>query len=179
MPTIQAGSISLGPDEAEAWEIRGEDVDLQTPRFDVVWYRRPTYPHLSESDLLHTGDLQVARRELRAFASAIWQFVSPEAFWINSIPSRLAANSKPVQLREAKRAGFAIPPTLCSNDPGRIREFLARWPGETVFKPFHPAQWKKEDGVAMLFTSPVTADDLPDDEVLRLCPGIFQRAIPK
>lgn len=179
MPTIQAGSISLGPDEDEAWEVSGEDLDLLEPKLDVVWYRRPTMPVLPAGDLLHPGDARIARRELRGFITGLWQFVAPEAFWVNPIASRLRSNTKPVQLLEAKRAGLVIPPTLCSNDPRRIREFLARWPGETVFKPFHPTQWKKEEGIAMLFTSPVGFDDLPDDEVLRLCPGIFQRAIPK
>jgi hypothetical protein len=179
LPSRQAASISLGPDEDASWEISGEDIDLLAPRLDVVWYRRPTMPVLPPGDLLHPGDAKIARRELSGFITGLWQYVSPEAFWINPIPSRLRANSKPVQLLEAKRSGFAIPPTLCSNDPRRIREFLGRFPGETVFKPFHPTQWKKEEGIAMLFTSPVGFDDLPDDEVLRLCPGIFQRAIPK
>jgi hypothetical protein len=41
--------------------------------------------------------------------------------------------------------------------------------------------WKSQDAEQLFtcFTSPVTADDLPSDSMLRLCPGIFQPMLKK
>lgn len=178
-PTRQRSSLSISRESGIAWEASGPALDLHNDPFDAVWFRRPTLPVLPEELDLHPGDRQIAQRECRAFFNALWHLVSPDAFWVNPMASRARSNTKSVQLVEALRSGLAIPPTLCSNDPGKIRSFLREHEGEAVFKSFVPAQWKKDRGVAMLFTSSVTEDDLPDDDILALTPGIFQRKIPK
>lgn len=76
-------------------------------------------------------------------------------------------------------AGLTVPPTLCSNDPTKIRDFLDRYEGRAVYKPFYPAQWRQENGSALTFTSNVGREDLPDDDVLCLTPGIFQQRVEK
>lgn len=44
---------------------------------------------------------------------------------------------------------------------------------------FYPAQWDREERVAILWMNDVTADDLPGDDTLRLTPGIFRRRSPR
>ncbi|HEX9943020.1 MAG TPA: hypothetical protein VGG03_13460 [Thermoanaerobaculia bacterium] len=178
-PTHQRSSIAVCPTEGLDWRIEGPGLDFVNESFDVVWYRRPTRPVLCEEDGLHSGDLQIARRECNAFHNALWHLVAPDAFWVNPPNAAERANAKPVQVLEALRTGLSVPPTLFSNDPEQIRRFIGCYEGAVIYKPFTPGQWKTEDGVAFPFTSEVNLDDLPDDDVLRLSPGIFQQKMIK
>jgi glutathione synthase/RimK-type ligase-like ATP-grasp enzyme len=174
-PLLQTASIDIR-DSAVGWEVSGPDLQARGP-FDVLWMRRPTPPVLPET--LHPGDLPVARREWQDFLGGLYHLAAPDAFWVNPLASRFRADLKPVQLREAARAGLTVPPTRMSNDPVRIRSFLEEFRGRTVYKPFYPAQWNHDAGAAVLLTSDITVDDLPDDETLRLTPGIFQVKVEK
>jgi glutathione synthase/RimK-type ligase-like ATP-grasp enzyme len=175
-PTRQSSSFSL-EDGVLLWQVEGNGLSLDTEKFDVVWLRRPIAPVLPDD--MHPGDRIIAHRECMAFYRGFMHLVAPDAFWVNPLASQERARAKPVQLVEAVRAGLLVPPTLCSNDPGQIRSFLRKFPGEVVFKGFSPAQWTREDGISFLYTTAVSEEDLPDDDVLRLSPGIFQRRIEK
>lgn len=175
-PTVQSASIDIRGEEM-GWEISGPDVAKEQPPFDVVWLRRVTPPVLPRD--LHPGDRPVAERECGDFVGGLYHLAAPQAFWVNPLASRPRADLKAVQLLAAARAGLAVPPTLMSNDPEKIRRFLEEFRGRAIYKPFYPAQWEAGDQVAVLLTSEVTADELPDDETLRLTPGIFQARIDK
>lgn len=177
-PTRQSASLEIPPTGGFRWEVKGPDLSLANDRFDVVWYRRPT-PAALPGDM-HAGDRTFAERECRTFTKALWQMLAPDAFWVNPVGSRELALSKPFQLVRATQAGLKTPPTLCSNDPEKIRAFLAKYDGNVIYKAFWPVQWEKgEEGIALLFTSEVTAEELPEDDVLRLTPGIFQPKVEK
>jgi hypothetical protein len=178
-PMRQHASFSIVDGVEASWEVSGPRVRLSSgTAIDVVWFRRPvTDPVLPEE--MHPGDRVVAQRECSIFSRNLWSLVAPGAFWVNPLGSRQRSNAKPVQLQEALAAGLTVPPTLCSNDPDRIRAFLRRYEGRAIYKPFYPAQWRKEDGAALTFTSVVELADLPEDDVLRLAPGIFQERIEK
>jgi glutathione synthase/RimK-type ligase-like ATP-grasp enzyme len=178
-PTRQHGSFSLEEDGEVGWEISGPQIQMSSRMpIDVVWLRRPvTDPVLPED--MHPGDRVVAQRECSTFSKNLWHLVAPHAFWVNPLGSRQRSSAKAVQLQEAIAVGLKVPPTLFSNDPKRIRAFLKRYERQTIYKSFYPAQWVKERGSAQIFTASVTADDLPEDEILRLAPGIFQKRIEK
>jgi hypothetical protein len=177
-PTRQSASILLRPGEPTEWKILSEHLALGSGRpFDVVWYRRPVPPVMDEA--LHPSDQRVAQRESEHFMRGLWRLLAPAAFWVNPFYPRESPPPKPLQLHAAQEAGLRIPATLCSNDPREIRAFLAGLGGEGIFKPFYPAQWRKTDGVAHTLTSSVRLGDLPGDDVLRLCPGIFQERLEK
>lgn len=176
-PTVQSASIDFHGGDME-WELAGLGLEGARPPFDRVWFRRPTPPVLPAASL-HPADVPVARRECGELFSSLYALVAPEAVWVNPLSSR-TAEMKPVQLREAARAGLTLPRTLMSNDPERIRRFLAEHRGRAIYKPFYLAQWNNQDEqVALMLTSQVEAEDLPSDEVLRLTPGIFQEKIEK
>jgi glutathione synthase/RimK-type ligase-like ATP-grasp enzyme len=176
-PTRQGVSLTVKAQGEVDWEAHGPGLDLSSAQFDVVWSRRPVPPILPKD--MHSGDRIVATRECDAFDLAFWQFIAPNAFWVNPPESYRRASAKPVQLAEAARAGLKVPPTLFSNDPERIHRFIDHHEGKVVYKAFRPAQWTMTDGLALLLTSTVGLEDLPDDEILRLTPGIFQPEIPK
>lgn len=182
-PTRQTASVRFGSDGVH-WEARGRDLAVRPdgPPFDTVWFRRPSPPVLPE-EALHPADRPMARRENEGFVSGLRHLVGGGAFEVNPLVTRGIADSKAVQLREALAAGLAIPPTLMSNDPQHIREFLDVHEGAAIYKPFYPAQWEAgsepDDLVAVLATTEVSPDALPDDELVRLTPGIFQARVPK
>ncbi|HEX9940734.1 MAG TPA: hypothetical protein VGG03_01860 [Thermoanaerobaculia bacterium] len=176
-PTRQQASIFITQEAGLHWTLSDSALSLSDERFDAVWCRRPTAPVLPLS--MHPGDREIAFRECSAFTKAFWALVAPNAFWVNPINARDRAASKPVQLFEAIKSGLTIPDTLCSNDPCEIRRFLCGCRGETIYKGFYPALWHRKDGASILYTSEIGPDDLPDDEVLRLAPGIFQKRIDK
>jgi glutathione synthase/RimK-type ligase-like ATP-grasp enzyme len=178
-PTLQHASVSISDHDETSWEVWGPSLQMtSSSAFDVVWQRRPVFDPVLPSTM-HPGDRIVAQRECSTFTRNLWHLLSPQSFWVNPLASRQRSNAKLVQLAEAISAGLRVPPTLCSNDPTKIRAFLERYEGQTVFKPFHPALWVKPEATALSFTSPVGRDDLPEDEILRLTPGIFQQRIPK
>ena len=175
-PTLQTASVDLTASGVR-WSSQGPDLGLDGQEFDVVWNRRSAAPVLPSR--MHPGDRPVAQRECQDFLDGLWELVAPRAYWVNPLASRARADLKLVQLREAQRAGLAIPRTLSSNDPARIRAFLAEPGGSKIYKAFYPAVWRNGEHLAHLLTSEVTVDALPPDEVLRLTPGIFQPRLEK
>lgn len=177
-PISQSGSISISAEDAVNWEIAGPELDLRNEQLDVVWHRRARPAKFPED--MHPEDRVFAEKESSAFTSALWQIIAPDAFWVNPLSSHDHARSKPTQLVEALRAGLVVPPTLFSNDPVKIRSFIETHSGDVIYKPFRAASWGKgAENPALLFTSVVGADDLPDDDMLRLSPGIFQPKVEK
>ena len=177
-PTRQLASLSISQEAGLNWKVSGPGLEIANEKFDVVWYRRPMAPVLPDD--MHPGDRAIAGRECHAFTRGFWQLVAPGAFWINPLQGRERSHSKPFQLVEALKLGLKIPPTLCSNDPDEIRRFLTRYPGEAIYKSYWPAQWEmQENQVALVFTTQITPDDLPYDDMLRLSPGIFQQKVDK
>lgn len=138
-----------------------------------VWVRKAvdisTYPAWYAA--LAPLEAEQARRECVALRNNFLALFAPQALWANPWHARLLAQNKALQLSAARGCGFAIPPTLMSNSPGRIREFLRAHAGHVIYKTFQPTG---------LMTCRIAETDLPDDDDrIRVAPGIFQRRIPK
>jgi hypothetical protein len=184
-PTLLGLSMRVGPDDpAGRFLLRGPDVvreDRSAP-FDTIWLRRPGAAVLPAD--MHPGDRQVAARQCEIFLAGVAPFLEQNAgtFWVNRPESDVAAQQKACQLRSAARCGLEIPETLISNDPAEIRAFF-REHGVVAHKLLRPASWlvQDEEGEHILaaYTVPVAEDQLPDDDTLRLCPGIFQPYLQK
>jgi len=164
----------------------GIEIEDSDAPFDTVWLRRPGGPVLPEE--MHPGDRQVATRQCEIYLAGLAAFLDrgpdrSRTFWVNPAERDATAQHKPHQLRCAVRAGLAIPPTLFSNDPAEIRAFFREHGGLVAHKLLRPASWIAHDGerehVYAAYTVPVTEDQLPEDDVLRLCPGIFQPYLAK
>jgi hypothetical protein len=158
----------------------GEDrIDLET--YDTVWHRRIGAP-LPCADLLE-ADRLLAERECRIFLDSFLLKAAPLAFWVNPpAAARQVERSKLDQLVTARRLGWAVPATLISNDPARIRTFLRRnRPHQVVVKPFRQIVWRaaESDQYALAFTAVVNEESLPCDRILRQCPSIYQQRIRK
>jgi glutathione synthase/RimK-type ligase-like ATP-grasp enzyme len=101
-----------------------------------------------------------------------------------------AAVDKPEQLVVAKRCGLVTPPTLVSNTPSHVRNFIERFGPKVVAKPMQWGQVGNAEAAiaartigrasrySMIYTSLVGLDDLTDNSV-SMCPVIYQKHIEK
>lgn len=176
-PSLQKASVWLGGHQ-ELCAISGPEFTiLPETRPSAVWLRRPGRPVIPE--YVDPSDRLFAYRECQTFLAGVQRLLGAEAFWVNPPAGFARANLKIEQLRSAVRNGFQVPETLMSNDPSEIRRFVRARAGQVVYKTFFPASWKSADGVATLFCSNVSLDDLLEDSVLAAVPGIFQALIDK
>ena len=117
-----------------------------------VWMRRwghPVYP--AEFDELSVA---FSFGEISSVVSALPEILT-DAHWVNDQSAERRASNKMLQLDLARKLGFAIPRTLVTNDPGRVREFAAAVP-RVVFKPvsaYHP-QFRCFDAAAQAKLGP-------------------------
>ncbi len=175
-PVLQTGSVTITNQQCSV-RIDGPGAGIDAEVIDTVWNRRWARPRLP--DTLHPGDRMIAEGECLDFGQALHSVLAPEAFWVNPPAGARAAGSKLLQLKLADAVGLEVPETLASNDPVAIRAFVRRHQGNAIYKTFRPAIWETDAHITYAFTSRVDETSLPDDELLRLTPGIFQPLVPK
>jgi len=95
-----------------------------------------------------------------------------DGLWVNDIHRDDAADYKPRQLKTATQLGFAVPDTLITNDPARVRAFWDQHGGRVVYKPFNqraivwrPARLLRREDLVLL-------------DNVRAAPVIFQAFVP-
>lgn len=176
-PTRQKNSVFL--DNVQCHWKSSNDYFTIFDSHDVVWWRRPRKPFLPKTHL-HPDDWQFLVRENRCFFESLSSLIAPDAFWVNPKVVAERAHHKLFQLEVAKRSGFNIPTTLCSNHPDDIRYFLLKnKKNGVIYKPLSPQFWFEEESVKMPYTSRVQINKLPSNQLLQLAPGIFQKEIKK
>jgi hypothetical protein len=178
VPTAARASFTIGSTSAPATSLRDASGDWFFDEVDVFWNRRVADPIVK--DELRPGDREFAERESKRLVRGMLLTLPARAFAVNAYHAASAAENKLVQLRAAQEVGFALPDTLVSNDPRRIRAFLDRHAAAgTICKSFRPVTWEGDHNVAILYTSKVTLDQLPSDATLQLAPAIFQAYVDK
>lgn len=159
-----------------AWQIENEAKGhLQLEDVKVIWYRRPGNPF---EELPKEAKPSIA---VQRFVTEQWSTwlealeLAPECRWVNHPESSTRFENKIRQLRLAHELGFAIPQTLVSNDPEKIRSFAAE--RKIVAKALFAPLLEGETEDRFVFAEVICADDLIDDSALKAAPTIFQEAI--
>jgi len=150
---------------APAGALGGVPVDAVT----AVYWRRPTRYRLDHPDPRLAA---WSRREHDAgLRAALW---SLPVTWVNH-PRNNAATTKPDQITAAARLGLAVPETLITDDPEQAREFVSRF--ECITKTFtgSPAPEPGDVGADIVFTQPVSADEI--DDSVAVTAHMFQQRI--
>jgi len=155
----------------------GPELSLTDCRPDVVWYRRIGFE--LDADALHPADVAFASEQCAQFRAGMFGALAPDAFWVNPRANAVRAEQKVYQHARAIEAGLAMPPTLYSNDPARIRAFVGEQGGTIAFKPLKAQTWRDQDTRWIPYTAAITAADLVEDDLLRAAPGIYQGLIEK
>lgn len=165
------GSWRIGEDAVPA-QVRDRDgawVDLA--EVDLCWWRR--FPR----DLVFPEDTCTGEPERRLVtadtrAALLGAFLTDfRGAWVSDPWLTRAAENKLVQLRAAAAAGFRVPRTLVTQDPGRAREFCESLGYDVVAKPV------RGDRLAPVLTGRVTPELLRDDAAIRSSPCIYQELV--
>ncbi|MEP7031215.1 MAG: MvdC/MvdD family ATP grasp protein [Pseudolabrys sp.] len=151
--------------------IDGRRLDLAS--IGSIWCRgfRPSgFPAgLHEEDLKFVGD--ESQRAMDALLTIA------DVLWMNHPQCHTRANSKAAQLNKARLVGLDIPPTVITNDPQHVRDFIAQSPGAVVYKA-HSQTLNLEPGKA-LYTGLVSEKEIKNLDLIQTSPGIFQKYVDK
>lgn len=177
-PIKQKNSVSIN-NEGYQWKSTDRYASVSDNDYDVVWWRRARKPFIPEN-ATHPEDYKFVIKENTLFYESLTYNMAPNAWWINPKEAAIRANSKLLQLKVASQCGMTIPTTLCSNDPKDIRYFLLKHEADgVIYKPLCSNFWFEEKQVKVVYTSKITFLDLPNNKLLQLSPGIFQKEIKK
>lgn len=158
--------------------IRGAHQVISDPAPAAVWNRRlnPSF----DVTALHPADRTFGNGQCLDLRRSMVHLVGEGSFWVNPILAQSRAILKPVQLRAAQQAGFELPRTLCSNDPERIRAFIARCGGSVVFKQLALVGiWSDGERRYAPYTTTINENQLADDLRTAAAPAIFQEILPR
>lgn len=161
-----APKVALGPHLLEAG--------------DRVWIRRLDPPVLNPK--VAEADKKFSEEEYRSFHDCVAYLLETLPVWcINKFSASRVIDNKSVQLLLAHRCGLRVPKALMSNSPAAVKDFLHRNPNRSIGKAFTSHVWQQSStgGVAVTATFELTRDQLPADEVLTYCPGIYQEMVVK
>ncbi|ARQ70288.1 hypothetical protein CAG99_16845 [Streptomyces marincola] len=135
-------------------------------------YRRPsgfTFPHLSQQDARFA--IGQARYGLGGVLVSL-----PDCLYVNH-PNRIGdAEYKPAGLAAAVRCGFTIPPSLVTNDPVEVREFIADQ-GAVLYKPLSVSLYLLDGESCTVEVAPVRPEEI--DEGVAGTAHLFQRVVDK
>lgn len=178
LPTKQKNSVCIDSSGYQ-WKSADEYDSVVENDYDVVWWRRARKPFLPK-DRTHPDDYKFVLRENVLFYESITDNMAPDAWWINTKDAAIKANSKLLQLKVAIQCGMKIPTTLCSNDPKDIRHFLLKHEDEgVIYKPLCSNAWIEDAQIKISYTSKISFLGLPNNNILQISPGIFQKEINK
>jgi len=136
-----------------------------------VWYRRPTLPILRN---IKSQYRKFCMQESITLLNGIWGDL--DVFWVSNPTNIYCAENKLIQLMLASRIGLLIPPTLISNDFGKIKTFMKKQAGNIVIKPVKNGML---DDKSLIFTNTVSSKDLKFLKQSVPLPSTYQKNIKK
>jgi glutathione synthase/RimK-type ligase-like ATP-grasp enzyme len=168
------GCVSLSTDGAE---IGVGNSRVRLDECSGIWHWHAERPQPEDPE---PEAARYVRREwelaLRALASAC-----PERIWVNHPSrSRWLEGNKLAQMALAREAGFAVPPTLLSNDPDEIVRFAGEF--DRVAVKSQGGAWRRLPGgeMAVAYTQRCTLEELTANRsALSRAPVLVQPYIEK
>lgn len=146
----------------------------------AIYYRRFAVGGLLPKDLdpqLRKPSIEESRRVVHGL---MFTLETTGAFTLDRLDVVRRAQSKSLQLALARRVGMQVPRTLVTNEPEAVRAFAASTPGGIITKMMASfAVFDERGREQVVFTNPVTEEDLADLDGLSLCPMTFQERLEK
>jgi MvdD family ATP-grasp ribosomal peptide maturase len=170
--------IDLYSDDQKAGIITDGEQQLELKEVSSVWYRRMRHGQ-KLPDSMDSQFREVSLKECRL--SIRGMIASLPGFHLDPITNVDRTNHKQLQLQVARQLGLLIPGTLTSNNPEAVKQFAQEFKATGIvtkmLSQFAIYDENKQERV--VFTSPVTDEDLDNLEGLQFCPMTFQENIPK
>lgn len=163
---------------SEGGFITDGDKRLDLSEVTSVWYRRMRYGH-KLPDSMDKQYREAAIQESRASVRGL--IASLPGFHLDKISNVDRANNKQLQLQIARELGLVTPRTLTSNNPEAVKQFAAECQEQGIITKMLSsfAIYGDQGEEMVVFTTPITEDDLENMEGLCFCPMTFQENIPK
>ena len=137
-----------------------------------IYFRAPIYLRANHRQILPVYD-QLSRSQWASFLRSLVIF--DDIVWVNNPKSTYNAETKPYQLKIAKKIGFKIPNTLITNSVPPKETFSEK----IVVKTLYPAIFNLGDKESFIYTNIINYDELSNSD-LSCSPLIIQDAlIPK
>lgn len=175
-PTDLRLSAYYGKGNDERLTLTDDDGEFDLREVEAVWHHRLNYG----AKLRTTLDKQILHaclNETRAAAQSMLSSLA--AFRMDALPHIRRAENKLLQLQVARKLGLEIPRTLTTNDPTAVRAFAGSCESGIVTEMLSSFAVDEAGSEFVVFTNPVTPEDLVDLSGLNLCPMTFQEMIPK
>lgn len=164
--------LSFGHREKQALQVNNQTIPVES--ITGVWFRRfakPEMPHIRNEEARRFAE-QELEFTTRWFLDALsCRIVDPEC-------NILRARNKFLQLQLAQHLGFAIPPTLISNNPETAKKFILEQPS-AIAKSIARFGAQRQNGFVAIYTTSVTPRELSRIETVRVAPVCFQKNIQK
>ncbi|MDF5714872.1 MAG: MvdD family ATP-grasp ribosomal peptide maturase [Rhizonema sp. NSF051] len=154
------------------------DQKLDLSEVSSVWYRRMRYgqkiPDLMDKQL-RDASIEETRRTVRGMIASL------KGFHFDKMSNVDLTNNKQLQLQVAREVGLLTPRTLTSNNPEAVKQFAQECHEQGIITKMVSsfAIFGEQGEEFVVFTNPITDDDLKNLEGLRLCPMTFQENVPK
>lgn len=153
------------------------DRKLDLGDVSAVWYRRiaigARIPTIMDRQM-RRASVQESRVTIQGMIASI------RGFHLDPVPQIRRAENKQLQIQVARELGLETPRTLTTNNPQAVQQFAGECPQGMVTKMLSSfAIYDEEGQEQVVFTNPVTPDDLESLEGLHFCPMTFQEKIEK
>ncbi|MEH1976423.1 MAG: MvdD family ATP-grasp ribosomal peptide maturase [Nostoc sp.] len=151
---------------------------LDLSEVSSVWYRRMRYgakiPDTMEKQF-RDASVEETRRTVRGMIASL------KAFHFDKMSNVDITNNKQLQLQVAREVGLVTPRTLTSNNPEAVKKFAQECHEQGIVTKMLSsfAIYGDQGEELVVFTNPITDDDLDNLEGLRFCPMTFQENVPK
>jgi len=141
-----------------------------------VWYRRPNRFNLRINDQVQKT---YAEREFTSFLDGLWAIIPKSVFWVSNPRALEHARKKMHQLELARTMGLAIPRTIISNDPLKVKAFYDLCGGRVIFKAIYHEFLDYGTRAFNIPTTLITPTHLAQIDLVRTLPTLFQEFIEK
>ncbi|RAM51840.1 MAG: MvdD family ATP-grasp ribosomal peptide maturase [Hapalosiphonaceae cyanobacterium JJU2] len=151
---------------------------LDLSEVSSIWYRRMRYgqkiPNTMDKQY-RDASIEETRRTVRGMIASL------KGFHFDKMSNVDLTNNKQLQLQVAREIGLFTPRTLTSNNPEAVKQFAQECKDQGIVTKMLSsfAIYDDQGREHVVFTNPVTNEDLKHLEGLRLCPMTFQENIPK
>lgn len=164
--------------DAEQVIITDGEQKLDLSEVSSVWYRRMRYGQKIPDSMdkqFRDASIEECRATVRGMIASL------KAFHFDKMSNVDVAKNKQVQLQVAKEIGLLTPRTLTSNNPEAVKQFAQECQEQGIITKMLStfAIYDEKGHENVVFTSPVTDEDLEHLEGLRFCPMTFQENVPK
>jgi MvdD family ATP-grasp ribosomal peptide maturase len=170
--------VDLYSGDKQAGIITDGEQQLELTEVSSVWYRRMRHgqklPDSMDSQF-REASLKECRLSIRGMIASL------PGFHLDPITNVDRTNHKQLQLQVARQLGLLIPGTLTSNNPEAVKQFAQEFKATGIVTKMLSqfAIYDENKQEMVVFTSPVTDEDLDNLEGLQFCPMTFQENIPK